>query len=86
MIGDLNSNGISGTQGDPADIYASMRWGAQDVAMADLLMTQWSNFARTGDPSTASLEWTPYSLANDALMEHGNDGVAAMTTGVAESP
>jgi len=86
QIGDLNNNGVTGTQGDAADIYASMRWGMQDSAMADLLMTQWSNFARTGDPSTESLAWTPYSLENDALMEHGNNGVAAMTTGVAEAP
>ncbi|MAS65623.1 MAG: hypothetical protein CMK82_02200, partial [Pseudomonadales bacterium] len=86
QIGDLNNNGVTGTQGDAADIYASMRWGMQDSAMADLLMTQWSNFARTGDPSTESLAWTPCSLENDALMEHGNNGVAAMTTGVAEAP
>lgn len=50
-IGDLNGNGISGTQGDPEDIFASAGFDQTDEAVIDRMMTMWTNFAKTGDPS-----------------------------------
>lgn len=85
-IGDLNGNGVTGTQGDSADIYASMRYGAVDMAVAEETMLQWTNFAKTGNPSTDAISWTAYTLDNDALMEMGTDGTARMVTGTAEAP
>lgn len=83
-IGDLNGNGVTGSQGDAADVYASMRYGAVDMAVAEETMLQWTNFAKTGNPSTDAISWTPYTLDNDALMEMGADGTARMVTGTAE--
>ena len=85
-IGDLNGNGVSGTQGDSADIYASMRYGAVDMAVAEETLLQWTNFAKTGNPSTDAVSWTAYTLDNDALMEMGADGTARMVKGTTEAP
>lgn len=81
-IGDLNGNGVSGTEGDAADVFASMRYGADDVAISDLTMTFWTNFARTGDPSTGSLAWPAYTGFNDAFMHIGPGSAAAAETGL----
>lgn len=70
-IGDLNGNGIAGTDGDTADIFASMAWGAEDVAMVQTTMTIWTNFAKTGDPSVADVTWPVYTVENDAYVEIG---------------
>lgn len=82
-IGDLNGNGITGTLGDAADVYTSMQWGAADVATVDLLMTMWTNFARTGNPSTTGFTWPAYTVANDTLVEVGPTPAATVRTGVA---
>ncbi|HET7793390.1 MAG TPA: carboxylesterase family protein [Rhizobacter sp.] len=82
-IGDLNGNGVTGTAGDAADVYASMQWGAADLATADLLMTLWTNFAKTGNPSTASLTWPAYTVANDSFVEVGPAPAATVRTGLA---
>ncbi len=36
-----------------------------DLALAQLLGEAWTSFARTGDPSTATLAWPHYELADD---------------------
>src|SRR5690554_3010089 len=60
-IGDRNGNGISGSQGDPEDIFASAGFDETDDAVIERMMTMWSNFARTGDPSIADdLEFPLY--------------------------
>lgn len=82
-IGDLNGNGITGTAGDTADVYASMQWGAADVTTVDLLMTMWTNFAKTSDPSAAGVAWPAYTLANDTLVEIGPTPDATVRTGLA---
>lgn len=84
VIGDLNNNGVTGTQGDPEDILTSMRYGESDEAVADLMMTMFSNFARTGDPSVAGLAWPPYTNANDTYVEIGPDTTATVETGLVE--
>ncbi len=81
-IGDLNGNGVSGTAGDAADVYASMQYGAGDVATVDLLMTMWTNFAKTGNPSTATLNWPAFTVANDTFVEVGPTPAATVRTGL----
>ena len=78
-IGDLNGNGITGTAGDIEDIYASMEYGPVDDAFADTLMTLWSNFAKTGNPSTNDLFWPVYSLSDEAYVEIGPTATEAKT-------
>lgn len=82
-IGDLNGNGITGTAGDSADVYASMQWGADDVTTVDLLMTMWTNFARTGNPSAGGVSWPAYTVANDTFVEIGPAPSATVRTGLA---
>jgi para-nitrobenzyl esterase len=72
VIGDLNGNGITGTDGDPVDIFASSGWNADDFAVADTAMTLWINFAKTGDPgSNDALSWPPYTSTNDTYLRLG---------------
>lgn len=68
-VGDLNGNGVTGTAGDTADIFADAAYGAVDAAVADTMMTIWTNFARTGNPSTADFTWPAYTTANDTFVE-----------------
>lgn len=84
-IGDLNNNGVSGSQGDAADVFTSMQYGATDVAIADQTMTMWTNFAKTGNPSTAGFDWPAYTLANDTFVEIGPEGDATVETGLADA-
>ena len=39
-----------------------------DEALSDTVMQMWANFARTGDPSTDSLAWEPYTEKKRATM------------------
>lgn len=84
-IGDLNGNGVSGSQGDAADVYASMAWGSKDAAIGEQMMLMWTNFAKTGDPSTESLEWPAYTLANDTFINIGPETVTTVETGLADA-
>lgn len=71
-IGDLNGNGISGSQGDPEDIFASAGFDETDDAVIERMMTMWSNFARTGDPSIADeLEFPLYDAQAQRYVEMG---------------
>jgi len=71
-IGDLNGNGISGSQGDPEDIFASAGFDETDDAVIERMMTMWSNFARTGDPSIADeLEFPLYDAQAQRHVEMG---------------
>ncbi|MCX7982043.1 MAG: carboxylesterase family protein [Syntrophales bacterium] len=70
-IGDLNGDGKTGSQGDTADIFASAGWGVSDDAMAETMMTIWTNFARTGNPSTSTFTWPAYTSSNDSYAELG---------------
>ncbi|MDY3196889.1 MAG: carboxylesterase family protein [Pseudomonadaceae bacterium] len=51
QIGDLNGNGISGSQGDTDDIFTSAGFDETDEGVIERMMTMWTNFAKTGDPS-----------------------------------
>ncbi|ARN19047.1 carboxylesterase/lipase family protein [Piscinibacter gummiphilus] len=82
-IGDLNGNGVTGTAGDVADVYASMGWGAGDVATVDAVMSMWTQFAKTGNPSTPAFTWPAYTLANDTYAEIGPTASPSVRTGLA---
>ena len=70
-ISDLNGNGVPGTYGDTADIWASMQWSDIDNVIAETMMTMWSNFAKTGNPGADVINWPAYTLANDTYLEIG---------------
>ncbi len=70
-IGDFNGNGITGTDGDTADIFASMAWNAEDVSMVQTTISIWTNFAKTGNPSAGGITWPAYTEENDAYVEIG---------------
>lgn len=71
-IGDLNGNGVSGSQGDPEDIFASAGFDQTDDAVIERMMTMWSNFAKTGDPSiTDELEFPLYDAQAQRYVEMG---------------
>lgn len=84
-IGDLNGNGVTGTEGDAADIFTSTHYGQDDAMVSDLMMTLWTNFAKTGDPSPASLHWPAYTEANDTFMEIGPGTEVTVEIGVEEA-
>jgi para-nitrobenzyl esterase len=71
VVGDLNGNGVSGTAGDGADVFASAGFDATDTTVIDTTMTMWTNFARTGNPGTAAFAWPAYTTANDSYVELG---------------
>ena len=81
-IGDLNGNGVTGSAGDPQDIFLSMQYGADDATVSELMMTMWTNFAKTANPSPPSLQWPAYTEANDTYLEIRQDTEASVETGV----
>ncbi|SDU35702.1 carboxylesterase/lipase family protein [Halopseudomonas salegens] len=78
-IGDLNGNGVVG---EPQDVFLSMEYGAVDHAISDLIITMWTNFAKTGNPSTASFDWPAFTLDNDTYVEIGPHAQATVETGL----
>jgi para-nitrobenzyl esterase len=72
VVGDLNGNGITGSAGDSADVFASAGFDALDTGVIDRTMTIWAQFARSGNPSVAGLvDWPAYTPANDSFVELG---------------
>ncbi|PAU89409.1 hypothetical protein CK507_00565 [Pseudomonas sp. WN033] len=75
VIGDLNGNGISGSQGDPDDIFASAGFDQVDEVVIDRMMTIWTNFAKTGDPSIpGEIDFPVYGADSQSYVEL-SDGV-----------
>ncbi|MCC5809089.1 MAG: carboxylesterase family protein [Ectothiorhodospiraceae bacterium] len=64
------------------DIFESMEYGADDVAIAQLMMTMWTNFAKTGDPGTENVDWPTYTISNDTYLEIGPGTEATVETGL----
>ncbi|MCU5782833.1 Carboxylesterase type B [Alcanivorax balearicus MACL04] len=72
VIGDLNGNGVSGSQGDPADILVSAGFDQTDQAVIDRMLTIWTNFAKTGDPSIeGDVDYPLYDAASESYVEIG---------------
>ncbi len=46
------------------------------------MMTMWTNFAKTANPSPPSLQWPAYTEANDTYLEIRQDTEASVETGV----
>lgn len=79
--------------GDPnADILISTGYydpapptlSEESRTLTDDIMTIWTNFAKTGDPSTPGIvdEWPVYTKESDAFVEIGAGGAFTPTTGV----
>jgi para-nitrobenzyl esterase len=69
QIGDLNKNGVVT---DPTDIYLSTEYGVFDLELTDTIETMWTNFAKSGNPSTNNFTWPAYSTAGDQYLEIGS--------------
>lgn len=70
VIGDLNGNGKAGSDGDTADIWIDAGWSTTtDGAVVDAVMTMYTNFAKTGNPSTTSFSWPAYTTSNDTYID-----------------
>jgi para-nitrobenzyl esterase len=83
VIGDLNGNGVSGSAGDPADIYASAGFDETDEVVIDRMLTIWTNFAKTGNPSIAGeIEYPEYDAQAQQYVELSD--VAEVKTGIAD--
>jgi para-nitrobenzyl esterase len=76
-IADLDNDGTTGTDGDADDILAALEWNDVDDEFAETLMTIWTNFAKTGSPSTDNLSWPAYTTDNDQYVEFGQSAVEA---------
>lgn len=52
-----------------ADVIIDAGWSEVDKEVSDMARTIWTNFARTGDPSTTDFTWPPYNSENDTYVE-----------------
>jgi para-nitrobenzyl esterase len=72
VIGDLNSNGVTGSAGDTQDILASAGFDGADAQAIRNSMAVWTQFARSGDPSVEGLiTWPAYTPENDVYVDFG---------------
>jgi para-nitrobenzyl esterase len=78
-IDDLDGDGMTGTDGDADDIRTALEWNDDDDRVADTLMTVWTQFAKTGNPSTDSLDWPAYSTERDQYVEFGQSTIEVKT-------
>lgn len=70
VIGDHNNNGVTGSDGDPLDIFIDAGWSATtDDAVVDTVMTMYANFAKIGNPSTSTFAWPAYTVGNDTYID-----------------
>jgi para-nitrobenzyl esterase len=79
-IADLDEDGTTGTDGDNDDVLAALEWDEADDKVADTLMTVWTNFAKTSNPSTDDLTWPPYSTDNDQYVDFGQSNIEVKST------
>ena len=48
------------------------RYNESDYLLADIMLTYWSNFAKTGDPNGSDVPtWNLYNPSNNKVMELG---------------
>ncbi len=75
--------GLTGLTGDtPPDLG----WGTADMAVVDTMMTMWTNFAYTGNPSiSGTVDWAAYTSAGDNYLEIGQGGTYTMQSPIADA-
>lgn len=84
VIEDINGNGVSGSQGDPDDILASAGFNETDKAVTERMLTIWSNFAKTGDPSIpGEINYPLYDAASESYVE--SSASAELKTGLSDA-
>lgn len=84
VIGDLNGNGVTGSQGDPVDILVSAGFDETDDAVIDRMLTIWTNYAKTGDPSIpGEIDYPLYDAASESYVDIGAE--ASVNTGLGEA-
>ncbi len=73
-IGDLNGNGV---EADPEDIRMSAGFDETDEVVIDRMLTIWTNFAKTGDPSIpGEIDYPLYNAATESYVDIGVEAVA----------
>lgn len=83
VVGDLNNNGTSGSEGDLEDVFASAGFNEVDDRVIERMMTMWTNFAKTGDPSIAGeLDFPLYEAGAQRYVELGAE--AEVKAGIAD--
>ncbi|WP_328186642.1 carboxylesterase/lipase family protein [Marinobacter sp. OP 3.4] len=82
-IDDLNGSGVSGSDGDPADILASAGFDGTDAVVIDRMLTIWINFAKTGDPGIpGEIDYPVYDAATESYVDIGVE--AEVNSGLGE--
>ena len=46
----------------------TVQWNAADKKMADVMMSMFATFARTGNPSLATIKWEPYQERSPGIL------------------
>jgi len=70
VIGDLNGNGVAGSAGDTADIFASAGFDETDEVVTERMLTIWTNFAKTGNPSiSGEIDYPEYDAQTQQYVE-----------------
>ncbi|QJD58219.1 carboxylesterase family protein [Pseudomonas sp. gcc21] len=83
VIGDLNGNGVPGSKGDPADIFASAGFDETDAQVIDRMLTIWTNFAKTGNPGIpGELDFPEYDAQTQQYVELSD--AAEVKSGIGE--
>lgn len=83
QIGDLNGNGVSGSAGDTADVFASAGFDETDEVVIDRMLTIWTNFAKTGNPSVeGDIEYPVYNAQTQEYVDLSD--TAEVKTGIAD--
>ncbi len=83
VIGDLNGNGVAGSAGDTADVFASAGFDETDDAVIERMLTIWTNFAKTGNPSiSGEIEFPEYDAQTQQYVELSD--VAEVKSGIAD--
>lgn len=54
--------------GLPYAIGSTTQWNAADKKMADMMMSMFSTFARTGNPSLNTIKWEPHTEMNPGIL------------------
>ncbi|QIB52106.1 carboxylesterase/lipase family protein [Pseudomonas sp. OIL-1] len=70
VIEDLNGNGVPGSAGDPADVFASAGFNETDEQVIERMLLIWTNFAKTGDPSIpGEIDYPEYEAQTQQYVE-----------------